>query len=135
MSKISDIEVFDIGIHRYRSQNSDIEVKTSISVYTDIEVNSFDIGKNFDIGIYRYRSSKLRYREIFDIVTYRYRSSDLRYRQIFDIVTYRYRSSELRYRSLMLFHEVRYRSFELRYRSSISYPISKLFFRTSISKF
>ena len=60
MSKISDIEVFDIGIHRYRSQNFDIEVKTSISVilisklvasisaktsilvYTDIE--DFDIG-------------------------------------------------------------------------------------------
>ena len=82
MSKISDIEVFDIGIHRYRSQNFDIEVETSISVYTDIEVNSFDIGKNFDIGI------KLRYRKIFDIVTYRYRSSDLRYRQIFDIVAY-----------------------------------------------
>ena len=111
MSKIFDIEVFDIGIHRYRSQNSDIEVKTSILVYTDIEVNSFDIGKNFDIGIYRYRSFKLRYREIFDIVTYRYRSSKLRYMQIFDIVTCRHRRSKLRYRSLMLFREVLYRGF------------------------
>ena len=58
-------------------QNFDIEVETSISVYTDIEVYSFDIGKNFDIGKYLYRSSKLRYRKIFDIVTYRYRSLDL----------------------------------------------------------